>query len=67
AVGALNDTVTVPVVVFCVIVFDTPLQLLLNTLFPPFAKAKGVLKLPVVIVSVIVKLLAPAGTVTFTQ
>jgi hypothetical protein len=49
-----------------VIVSDTLPQLELNTLLPP-PKRKGVLKLPVVIVSVIVKLLLPAGTVTDTQ
>jgi len=63
----LNDTVTVPVVVFCVIVSDWAIQLELNTLFPPFAKANLVVKLPVVIASVIVKMLLPAGTVTSSQ
>jgi hypothetical protein len=48
-------------------VSDRELQLELNTLFPPFAKANGVVKLPVVIVSVTVKTLLPAGTVTFSQ
>jgi len=63
----LNVTVTVPVVVFCVIVSDTLLQFKSNTLLPP-PKRKGVLKLPVVIDSVTVKTLLPAvGTVTFTQ
>ena len=42
-------TVTVPVVVFCVIVSDTLLQLESNTLLP-FAMANKQLKLPVVIV-----------------
>ena len=51
---------------FCVIVFDTLLQLELNTLLP-LAKSNMPAKLPVVIVSVIVKTLFPAGTVTDTQ
>ena len=51
---------------FCVIVFDTLLQLESNTLLP-LVKLNKPVKLAVVIVSVIVKTLLPAGTVTDTQ
>jgi hypothetical protein len=49
AVAALNCTVTVPVVEFCVIVSDTLLQLASNTLLP-LANSNRQVKLPVVIV-----------------
>lgn len=66
ATGALNDMVTALVTGSCEIVEVTEPQLELNTL-GPLAMLNKPLKLPVVIVSVIVKALAPAGAVTDTQ
>jgi len=67
ATGALNDTLTSPVPVFCVTVVDTLPQLELNTLLPPPKRKGGAEGAPGEIVSVIVKLWLPAGTVTDTQ